>query len=785
MNSLVRIIREIHRRSLWQVLAMYLAGSWVAIQVVGQLTQTAGLPDWVPPFALVLLVLGLPVVLATALVQEASPGRSMAPAADAPPAGTSPQSDPDPQRPPPADSGPSPSNSSLSRFLTWKRTVLAGVLAFTILGTAVAGYFVMRIGGFGPAASLVAQGVIEDGEPIVLADFRNATADSHLGSVVSEALRIDLSESPALRVVERGQVQGTLRRMERDEEATLTAELAREVAMREGVSAYLEGEVAGAGTGFIFSATLRSSEDGAALASFRRTARNEEGVIEAIDRLSQDIRERAGESLRSIRRAGALHQVTTSSLEALRLYSEAERVAAAGREGEALVLMEEAVDLDPEFAMAWRKIAVLHDNLGIDPQRARFATVEAHRLGDRLTALERGMAEAFHATLILDDVAATVRAYERVLRIDPDHPAALNNLGLGYIELGRFDEAEEVLTHAATLPREGSGLARFNLVRLRLLQGDPAAARAEVAGVREAAPDDPRVMIATGWVHARALEFDAAMAEVEAYLSVTGPARIDVGSELWITLMIASGHPNGAVERIEQILAQPDLAPRARLPTAGLTAWVLALGHEDPEAMDSLVDREAERLRESGGDDAELTRLAATLHLQAGDRARASRWLEPDDDVDDDDDVQADGSYLPGRAPPASLIRRWHSGQADPVAVLEDFQSFAQGPDCHRCVDDILPILFEEAGQLDRALAAWEDLAENPLPHLAYGVVIVPIALEQAGRLAEATGDRQAALGAYRRLLALWHAAGPELEPRVRHAQTRISELEAGAAGQS
>ncbi len=759
---------------------MYLAGSWVAIQVVGQLTQTAGLPDWVPPFALVLLVLGLPVVLATALVQEASPGRSTAPAADgAAPAGTSPPSDSDPNRSPPAESDPSPSTSSLSRLLTWKRTVLAGVLAFAILGTAVAGYFVMRIGGFGPAASLVAQGVIEDGEPIVLADFRNATADPHLGSVVSEALRIDLSESPALRVVERGQVQGTLRRMERDEEATLTSELAREVAMREGVAAYLEGEVAGAGTGFIFSATLRSSEDGAALASFRRTARSEEGVIEAIDRLSQDIRERAGESLRSIRRTGALHQVTTSSLEALRLYSEAERVAAAGREGEALVLMEEAVDLDPEFAMAWRKIAVLHDNLGIDPQRARFATIEAHRLGDRLTALERGMAEAFHATLIGNDLEATVRAYERVLRIDPDHPAALNNLGLGYIELGQFDRAEEVLTHAATLPREGSGLARFNLVRLRLLQGDPAGARAEIAGVREAAPDDPRIMIATGWVHARALELDAAMAEVEAYLSVTGPARIDVGSELWVTLMIASGHPNGAVDRIEQILAQPDLAPRARLPTAGLTAWVLALGHEDPEAMDSLVDREAERLRESGGDDSELTRLAATLHLQMGDRTRASRWLESDDEF------QADGPYLPGRAPPASLIRRWHSGQADPAGVLGDFQAFAQGPDCHRCVDDILPILYEEAGELDRALAAWNDLAENPLPHLAYGVVMVPIALEQAGRLADEVGNTESALEAYRGLVDLWHAAGPELESRVRHARTRISELEGGAAGQS
>ena len=65
-----QLIAEIHRRSLWQVLGIYLAGSWIAMQVVETLTNNAGLPDWVPPFAVVLLVIGFPVVMATAFVQE-------------------------------------------------------------------------------------------------------------------------------------------------------------------------------------------------------------------------------------------------------------------------------------------------------------------------------------------------------------------------------------------------------------------------------------------------------------------------------------------------------------------------------------------------------------------------------------------------------------------------------------------------------------------------------------------------------------------------------------------
>lgn len=64
-----KLIYEIHRRSLWQVLGLYAAGSWIVLQVVDQLVQSAGLPDWVPSLALVLLLIGFPMVLATAFVQ--------------------------------------------------------------------------------------------------------------------------------------------------------------------------------------------------------------------------------------------------------------------------------------------------------------------------------------------------------------------------------------------------------------------------------------------------------------------------------------------------------------------------------------------------------------------------------------------------------------------------------------------------------------------------------------------------------------------------------------------
>ncbi|NIP60412.1 MAG: hypothetical protein GWM92_00535, partial [Gemmatimonadetes bacterium] len=84
MSAFRRVIHEVHRRSLWQVLSIYLVGSWVALQVVESLTESAGLPDWVPSFALVLLLIGLPIVMATAFVQEGMGGGGEAAESEAP-----------------------------------------------------------------------------------------------------------------------------------------------------------------------------------------------------------------------------------------------------------------------------------------------------------------------------------------------------------------------------------------------------------------------------------------------------------------------------------------------------------------------------------------------------------------------------------------------------------------------------------------------------------------------------------------------------------------------------
>ena len=134
MRRIRQLIGEIHRRSLWQVLSIYLVGSWVALQVVETITESAGLPDWVQPFSLILLTIGLPIVMATAVVQEGMSGR-VSDAHDASPSGplgasgaSGPRSaaaDPDPATGAAGTAPHSCNSTSSPRSSTSRRTMVA------------------------------------------------------------------------------------------------------------------------------------------------------------------------------------------------------------------------------------------------------------------------------------------------------------------------------------------------------------------------------------------------------------------------------------------------------------------------------------------------------------------------------------------------------------------------------------------------------------------------------------------------------------------------------------
>src|SRR2546425_1508873 len=234
-----------------RVAGLFALGSLVLLRVVYFLMTQLGLPGWVMGAAIGLLAVGLPIMVTTGLVE-----RRRALAGSAGPAGG-------------------------AHWLTWRRAFLSGAAGFGLLGLGTAVYMAMRLLGIGPVGTLVASGVLAQRDRLVLAGFENRTQDSTLGTSLTEALRVDLAQSPAIRLLDAAAVGQGLGRMGRAPGSPLDLPLARELAQREGAKAVVHGQIDPLGRGYVVSAELVGASDGAALVAVRENAQDDGAIIAA------------------------------------------------------------------------------------------------------------------------------------------------------------------------------------------------------------------------------------------------------------------------------------------------------------------------------------------------------------------------------------------------------------------------------------------------------------------------------------------------------------------------
>jgi adenylate cyclase len=133
MSRLKRLIVEIHRRSLWQVLLIYCGAALVAYQAVQALTEGLGLPQWFPALAIVLFIIGLPIVLATAFVHEVAPPTTT-------PAEPPPLTESEAARIEAEAAAVHLETRRRHRFLTWRNAVASFVVAVAVWGVVAAGW---------------------------------------------------------------------------------------------------------------------------------------------------------------------------------------------------------------------------------------------------------------------------------------------------------------------------------------------------------------------------------------------------------------------------------------------------------------------------------------------------------------------------------------------------------------------------------------------------------------------------------------------------------------------
>jgi DNA-binding winged helix-turn-helix (wHTH) protein/tetratricopeptide (TPR) repeat protein len=379
----------------------------------------------------------------------------------------------------------------------WRARVIWCGAALVLLGL-IAGVFYRR--------SHRAQ-VLTDKDTIVLADFDNKTGDSVFDDTLKQALAIQLEQSPFLNVLSDRKAAGTLKLMNRSGSERLTEDLAREICLRTNSKAMLIGSIVKLGSQYVIGVKATDCSTGDVLAEAQEQAAGKAGVLKALDAAAVNLRSKLGESLSSVQKyATPLREATTPSLEALKAYSLGQKTALAKGDTASLPFFRRAVELDPNFAVAYTAMASGYNNLneiGRSAQNAR----KAYELRERVSERERFFIEAFYYMLATGELDKAAQVYElwqqsyprdhssytnlvfisgslgnwdkaseearEVMRLEPNDAMNYVNLGNSYASLNQLDKAEAVYKQAEDRKMESEGLLQYRY-QLAFLTGDMA-----------------------------------------------------------------------------------------------------------------------------------------------------------------------------------------------------------------------------------------------------------------------------------------------------------------------
>jgi eukaryotic-like serine/threonine-protein kinase len=329
------------------------------------------------------------------------------------------------------------------------RWVVATALV-AILAIAAAGYFYFH-------RHFRLAGKLTDKDTIVLADFTNTTGDAVFDASLRQGLAVQLEQSPFLNLVSAQRMQRTLKLMNLSADAPLTTEVAREVCQRTGSAAVIEGSIAQIGTQFNLILKAVDCSNGESLASTEAQADDKNHVLSTLGAAASAIRDKLGESLSSVQKYNTpLDEVTTSSLEALQAFSLGEKtMQGTGDAAGAIPFLQRAVQLDPNFALAYASLGISYSNLG-ETSLAAENIKKAFELRDRVSQREQLSIESYYYLDVTGDIEKARKSVEVLAQAYPRDPSPPNELGNIYDEFGQYDKSLAAYQDALRLNPEGA-----------------------------------------------------------------------------------------------------------------------------------------------------------------------------------------------------------------------------------------------------------------------------------------------------------------------------------------
>ena len=702
----------------------------------------------------------------------------------------------------------------------WPRWMWPAIGAAAVLVIGIAAFIFTRQNQ--PARSQTAA----SGKPsVAVLYFDNTTGTPELDWLrtgITEMVVTDLSQSQELEVVATDRLYDVMAELKRSDDKVMSPDLIRAVAERTGVTNVVVGSYVKAGNAIRINVRLQEAQSGRIVTSERVEGPNEASLFAMVDDLSrrlltrlQSLRGSAGTAAaKLLTEPGAdalsgldrgLGDVTTTSIEAYRYYAEGINLHERYRESEAAALFEKAIGIDPSFAMAYVKLAVVHGNMGHFAERDKYAQL-ALKHADRLTPRERYYIEGYAYSNRPDSIARSIEAYKQCVDLDPGHQACRHNLGLLLMQFERFEESighyEELVRRGATNPTSHENLAIAYIARGELdralqtmdafLSRNPESAAGhdarafvlttmgrfdEAAGVHTRAtmldPTDSNPLL--GRVLAQSLHenWPAARENARAMANSSDETRKWFGNQMLASLSLYEGKSADALTATERA-ATAYRVPGIRSAIARRNQAAILMSRSQPALALAQIQKARIEARNTPPEANILITLADTL-------ARLGRRAEAEDVLAE---LNAKADPLAGnRDARRGLLARGlvllaSRDAAGAIAALESAQATlptrgtAPGQNPHVPIWSALGEANLAAGRDADAARAFQKIADAGYERFPFPIEYVR-SFYFLGKIHEKNGDTAKAREAYRRFVGYWKDGDLDRE-RIAEAEQKL-----------
>ncbi|HTT20348.1 MAG TPA: winged helix-turn-helix domain-containing protein [Candidatus Sulfotelmatobacter sp.] len=609
-------------------------------------------------------------------------------------------------------------------------------------------------------------------DTLVIADFANSAGDPVFDGTLRQGLSVQLEQSPFLRLVSDERIHKTLRLMDQPTDTHLTPDLAREVCERTGSAAVLNGSITTLGNQYVLGLKVVNCQTGEVLDEEQVQAARKEEVLRALDQIARKFRSRVGESLTSVGQHNTpLAEATTSSLDALKAYSRGWQLLYSDPPA-AIPFFAQAVEIDPQFAMAHAALGLMYGHTG-ESALAAAQTGIAYELRDHASEPEKYFISAYYEGRTTGNQEKAQQICQSWSRSYPREVTPHDFLsGFVYTGLGKYERAVEEAQKSIELDPDGA-IAYVNLADDYQYLNRLAEAEAVLKKAEDRKLEMPDFLV---------LRYDLAFLKSDdsEMARVVSLSQRDSEAEDWLLhhqsfVLAYSGRLRDARKMSLQAAAlaqQAGHAERAALFEAGAALREAFFGNATAVRQRTAVALALAKDRE--------VEYGAALALTLSGSSSQAEALADDLEKNFPEDTSVRFSYLPVLRATLALNRRQPSKAIEVLESAAPYELGTPRSNLQGFFGALYPVYLRGQAYLSAHQGA-EAAAEfqKILDHR--GVLVSDpvgaLARLQLARSFALSGDMAKAKAAYQDFLTLWKDADPDI-PALKQAKVEFAKLQ-------